>query len=200
MMGERDSRKFDPAMASTLDAAERDVYLPDGAVTDLLELTGAETVLDYGAGTGRISLVLAERLPKGRVVAVDESPEMIVHLSERLASVSNAEVIEITGNAVPLDDGSVDRVLAVNLLHEVRSERALEEMHRLLRPDGFLLVIDWDREGPSEPGPPTHLRYKLQEAIAECEKAGFQVHQPLSDRLPYHFVLRAYRAGRAAMT
>jgi len=183
-----------------LDAAERDAYLPDGAVADLLELTGAETVLDYGAGTGRISLVLAERLPNGRVVAVDESAEMIVHLAERLASVSNAEVIDINGNAVPLDDGSVDRVLALNLLHEVRSERALEEMHRLLRADGFLLVIDWNRDGPSEPGPPTELRYRLQEAIAECEKAGFQVEQPPSDRFPYHFVLRAYPANRAAVT
>lgn len=124
-------------------------------------------MLDYGAGTGRISLVLAERLREGQVVAIDESSEMIVHLAERLASVSNAEVIEINGNAVPLDEGSVDRVLAVNLLHEVRGERALGEIRRLLRPDGFLLVIDWDRDRPSAPGPPTHLCYKLQEAIAE---------------------------------
>jgi ubiquinone/menaquinone biosynthesis C-methylase UbiE len=193
-MSEREARKFDPARASVLDAADRDAYLPDGVVVDLLDLAGGETVVDYGAGTGRVAAAVAARLRTGRVIAVDESPEMIGHLTERLRAIENAEVIEIHGNAVPLDDGSVDRIVAVNLLHEVRGERALGEMRRLLAPDGFVLVVDWDRDRPSEPGPPAHLRYALHEAQQECERAGFAVEQVTAE-LPYHFVLRARPAA-----
>ena len=61
------------------------------------------------------------------------------------------EVLAIASNRVPEPDGGVDRVLAVNLLHEVRGEPALEEMRRLLGPDGLLLVGDWERgRDPSE--------------------------------------------------
>ena len=55
-MPQRDPKKFDPARASTLDAAEREQYLPGGQLVALLELSGAETMLDYGAGTGRLAL------------------------------------------------------------------------------------------------------------------------------------------------
>ena len=193
-MPEREPHKFDPARASVLDAADRDAYLPDGVVVDLLALSGGETVVDYGAGTGRVAAAAAARLPSGRVIAVDESPEMIGHLTERLASVRNAEILEIHHNTVPLEDRSVDRILAVNLLHEVRGEDALQRMLRLLSGQGFVLIVDWDRDRPSEPGPPAHLRYTLQEAIAECEHAGFRVEQ-IAVELPYHFALRAQRAA-----
>ena len=50
-MAERDPKKFDPARASSLDAAEREQYLPGEQLVALLELDGGETVLGYGAGT-----------------------------------------------------------------------------------------------------------------------------------------------------
>lgn len=191
-MPERESRKFDPARAPLLDSAERDAFLPDGTLVDLLELTGTETVLDYGAGSGRVALAAAGRLGDGKVIAVDESPEMLALLRERVADAVNIEVVAIHDNAVPLDDESVDRILAINVLHEVRGENALAEMHRLLSPTGLLLVADWDRERPSPPGPPAHLRYSRSEAAEECAAAGFEV-QPIDAELPYHFVLSARR-------
>ncbi len=47
------------------------------AILDRLELRGDETVLDAGCGSGRVTRLLLERLPRGRVVAVDASPEMV---------------------------------------------------------------------------------------------------------------------------
>jgi len=189
-MTARDPKKFDPARADLLDAPERDAYLPDTALVDLLELAGAETVLDYGAGTGRVALAAAARLPRGRVIAVDESPEMIERLSARAELPPNLEILPISDNIVALAEASVDRIVAVNLLHEVRGENALAEMHRLLAPNGVLLVADWDRARPSEPGPPAHLRYTRAEAIEECAAAGF-VPEAVESALPYHFVVRA---------
>ncbi len=190
----REERKFDPGRAHVLDAPERDAFLPDRAVVEMLALEGGETVVDYGAGTGRVSLAAAASLPHGRVVAVDESPEMVEVLRGRVADAPNVEAAAIEDNAVPLADASADRVLAVNLLHEVRGENALEEMRRLLAPGGFLLVVDWDRDRPAEDGPPARIRYGTEDAIAALAAAGLEAEAIAAD-LPYHFALRARLPG-----
>jgi trans-aconitate 2-methyltransferase len=46
-------------------------------VLDRIELTGDETVLDAGCGTGRVTALIAERVPRGRAIGVDGSPAMI---------------------------------------------------------------------------------------------------------------------------
>lgn len=185
-----ESQKFDPARAHLLDSAERDAFLPDRALVELLEVTGDETVLDYGAGTGRVALAAAAQLPRGRVIAVDENPEMLQRLRARTAQTPQVEVLPVRENRVELPDGIVDRILAINLLHEVRGETALAEMRRLLRPRGRLLVADWNREAPGEPGPPSPLRYSLAEAVDALTAADFDTERPPVD-LPYHFVLVA---------
>src|ERR1700691_1370268 len=53
-------------------------------VVERLELSGDETVLDAGAGTGRVTEMLLERLPRGRVIAVDASRAMCDAARERL--------------------------------------------------------------------------------------------------------------------
>jgi trans-aconitate 2-methyltransferase len=56
-----------------------------------LELRGDETVLDAGCGSGRITQALLERLPRGRVIAVDASASMLNAATERLAAARRAE-------------------------------------------------------------------------------------------------------------
>lgn len=193
------SHKFDPARAEMLDAPDRDRFLPDSVIIDALALEGDETVIDYGAGTGRLTLAAAARLPGGRVVALDESPEMVARLCERVAGApadlrARVQVLQITANEVPLPDASAQRILAVNVLHELRGERALQEMGRLLAKEGSLLVFDWDRDRPDDTGPPAEHRYDRPSAVAELHQAGFSVAE-LELELPYHFALRASHAG-----
>ena len=57
-----------------------------GPVIDRLELQGDERVLDAGCGSGRVTELLAERLPSGRVIALDGSPAMIDAARGRLAA------------------------------------------------------------------------------------------------------------------
>ncbi len=184
-------RKFDPARADQLDAPERDTYLPNAPLLALLELRGGETVLDYGAGTGRLAIAVRTALGAGgRVIAVDENEEMVARLRERIvAAGAQVETTPIESNRVPEPDGAVDRVLAVNLLHEVHGERTLEEMRRLLAPDGLLLVADWERGREPERalGPPDEILYSEQEAAAELERAGFEVERHTGQR--WHFML-----------
>lgn len=196
MSGEpgRKPHKFDPARAEILGHPERQEFLPNGRVLDLLSLDGAETVVDYGAGSGVLTLPLARRVPEGKVHAVDESPEMLRLLSKNLSGgnqSSNVVTHLIEGNQVPLEDGVADRVLAVNLLHEVLGERALGEMRRLLAPNGFLLVADWRGDVESELGPPRSVTLDPEEGLKMLEAAGFEVEHVTDHSFPYHFVLRA---------
>ena len=53
-------------------------------VLQRLDLRGDETVLDAGCGTGRVTALLLERLPRGHVIAVDGAPSMIEQARRRL--------------------------------------------------------------------------------------------------------------------
>lgn len=192
-MSARDPKKFDPSRAHMLDAPERERFLPSAAIVDLLRLEGGETVLDYGAGTGRLTIPISEALKAGgKVIALDESPPMVQRLREAIDGRANAEAILISSNRVPVEDASADRVLAVNLLHEVRGEQALAEMRRLVSEDGAVLVVDWAKGRPRDSGPPDEILYSTEEAIAELQAAGFDV-ESAPIELPFHFALIARR-------
>ena len=155
-------------------------------------------MVDYGAGSGVVTVVVAGRLPEGVVHAIDESPEMVEHLTERLAGtgLQNVVVRLIKDNKVDLEGGSVDRILAVNLLHEVIGEGALSEMRRLLKPDGFLLIADWRSDVSRDTGPPAEVSLSPQEGRALLKEAGFSVAAGDAN-FPYHFVFVARPRIRA---
>jgi trans-aconitate 2-methyltransferase len=65
---------------------------------DRLDLNGDETVLDAGCGSGKVTLMLLERLPRGHVVAVDQAQSMVEHAREALngrATVLQADLTEL---------------------------------------------------------------------------------------------------------
>jgi SAM-dependent methyltransferase len=141
------AEKFDPKHADKLENPERLVELPPSRLVELLRLTGAETVVDFGAGTGVYSLPLAEALPLGRVLAVDEQPELLDRLRAKLAARAGRvePILSIDGRA-PLDDGVAERMLIVNVLHHVDDDPgALAEIGRLLAPGGLLVAAEFAR-------------------------------------------------------
>lgn len=104
---------------------------------DRLALRGDETVLDAGCGSGRVTKMLLERLPKGRVVAVDSAPSMVAEAREALdpgrTSVIEADLAELT-----LDE-SVDAAFSNAVFHWVLDHEALfARLFAALRPGGQL--------------------------------------------------------------
>lgn len=107
------------------------------AVIDRLRLDGDEVVLDAGCGSGRVTWLLAERLPRGRVVAVDASPSM-VELARAALESDRAEVLEAQLTELRLRE-PVDAVFSNAVFHWVADHDALfARLHAALRPGGRL--------------------------------------------------------------
>jgi trans-aconitate 2-methyltransferase len=109
-------------------------------VLDRLPLAGDETVLDAGCGTGRVTELLAERLPHGRVVALDGSAAMIEAARERLAPLGDRIEYVVADLGLPLPvRGPVDAILSTATFHWIPDHVALfTNLAAVLRPGGWL--------------------------------------------------------------
>jgi trans-aconitate 2-methyltransferase len=106
------------------------------AVMDRLHLRGDETVLDAGCGSGRVTRMLVERLPRGRVIGVDASRSMIAKARETLGE----DVELIVSDLLQLElDQPVDAIFSNATFHWILDHRLLfERLHATLRPGGAL--------------------------------------------------------------
>jgi len=112
------------------------------AVLDRLPLVGDERVLDAGCGSGRVTELLAERLPDGHVVALDASTAMIESARERLGAFGDrvTYVVADLGRPLPLTE-SVDAILSTATFHWVPDHDALfANLAAVLRPGGWLVA------------------------------------------------------------
>jgi trans-aconitate 2-methyltransferase len=106
---------------------------------DRLDLRGDETVLDAGCGSGRVTAMLLERLPRGHVVAVDQAPSMVAHARAALPR-DRATVLQASLTQLRLDR-PVDAVFSNAVFHWVADhDRLLERLHAALRPGGRLVA------------------------------------------------------------
>jgi SAM-dependent methyltransferase len=103
------------------------------AAVDWLVPAGASRVLDLGAGTGKLTRLLADRGLE--VVAVEPLAEMREQLSRVLPGV---RVMAGAAERIPADDHSFDAVLVAQAWHWVDARLAVPEVARVLRPGGWL--------------------------------------------------------------
>lgn len=103
------------------------------AVLDRLGLEGGETVLDAGCGSGRTTAIVIERLPEGRVIAVDGSPSMVEEVRSVLRPQDTALVSDLT--KLELDE-EVDAVFSTAVFHWILDHDALFARMRAALKDG----------------------------------------------------------------
>jgi trans-aconitate 2-methyltransferase len=131
-------------MSSDWDAATYDrVSAPQVewalSVLERLPLRGDETVLDAGCGSGRVTRFLLERLPRGRVIAVDSAPSMVAHARTELDP-ERTTVLQASLTELVLDK-PVDAAFSNAVFHWIGDHDALfARLHAALRPGGLLVA------------------------------------------------------------
>ena len=112
-----------------------------GVVLDRLPLVGNECVLDAGCGSGRVTELLCQRLPAGRVIALDRSAAMVAEAQRRLAPFGEAVSILRADLATPLPLRRVDAVFSTATFHWIHDHEALfAHLAAVLRPGGRLVA------------------------------------------------------------
>lgn len=143
---------------------------------------GGEVVLDVGAGSGYFSLPVAKQLDKGKMICLDLSEEMLDRL-ERMAEKSGVrnrmEILKGDASFIPLDNESVDLVVSHGVFHELSNPEAiLQEMMRVLKPEGWVVVTDFrdtwigKRIGAAHRGG-EHGAFSIRELQSLFGKVGF---------------------------
>lgn len=123
------------------------------AVVERIDPQPGEQVVDIGAGLGAGTSRAAAK--GAQVIAVEPTPFLRRLLSaRRLLSRrrANIEVVDGAAERIPVADGSIDAIWAVNTMHHwVEIERGVAEIARALRPTGRVLLVDEDFTDPSHP-------------------------------------------------
>ena len=146
------SQEFFRTAAGQWDSVREELFGAHPEFPALLALLDPTWVVgDLGCGTGQLAEELAPYV--ARVVAVDESPDMLEAAHRRLETVERGEVEVRDGRleALPVEDAELDVALFSLVLHYVpEPQRALQEAARTLRPGGRVLVIDMVAHGREE--------------------------------------------------
>jgi 2-polyprenyl-3-methyl-5-hydroxy-6-metoxy-1,4-benzoquinol methylase len=186
--GARQPERFDPARAALLDDPARFEYLPPDEVFAMLTAPSGGRVVDFGTGTGVYAIELARRRPDLEVIALDEQREMLDLLRAKPAAKALANLTAVHTAEIARLSGTADRVLALNVLHEVGDE-PLRTMAALLKPGGLVLVIDWNAGVERPVGPPRDHVYTASEARERMERMGLRIAR--EGIFKYHYALVA---------
>ena len=177
--------------ADWLDRSERvQEEEPDEAL-NALKLAPGSVVADVGAGSGYMTVRMAQRVgPTGKVYANDIQPQMLDILRQRLAreKVTNVELVLGTMDDPKLPANSIDLILMVDVYHEfAQPQPMLRKMRDSLKTGGQLVLLEYRKEDPSIPIRPDH-KMSVAEAKMEVEAEGFTLAR-VDERLPRQHIL-----------
>ena len=151
---------------------------------EALDLVPGSRTLEIGCGGGQLAANIAPSLgEKGKYVGLDASDEQLEAARAAYADIPNAEFVRGDATSLPFEDGSFDRVVAVNTLEYVPDTGAvLSEIRRVLNAGGRMVNISvlwdhWQLHGADQ---------ELTEHLLDVFRAHCH-HQMLPLELPAHF-------------
>ncbi len=155
---------------------------------DLVSLQPGEKVLDVGCGTGSLVIAARRRVgPSGAVTGIDPAPEMIARARKKATRAGadvrfEAAVIE----SLPFGNDEFDVVLSSLMIHHLPKRiraAGFAELHRVLKPSGRFLAVDFKPPTGAVGRFLTHVglghgmaRNEIRNNIPLLEAAGFRVH------------------------
>lgn len=150
---------------------------------------------DFGAGSGHFSKMLAQAVgTSGRVFAIDLNEGLLCRVDREAKALGHANIEIVCWNmendAPPLEASSLDAGLISNTLFQIeQKEKALQNVRRLLKPAGMLLVTDWAGSF-NNLGPTQEQVFPEREARELLAQHGFIVEKVVPAGF-YHYALIA---------
>jgi ubiquinone/menaquinone biosynthesis C-methylase UbiE len=160
----------------------RHVFSP-AKVLDKVGIAAGMSVLELGPGPGFFTVESAQRVYSsegvGKLYCLDIEPAMISRVKKKIFNKSpeNVELMVGNGECLPYKNGSFDLAYMVTVLGEIPDKiRALQELYRVIRPDGVLSISEY------LPDPDYPLR---RTTIAWARRAGFEPFEEFGNFFAY---------------
>jgi ubiquinone/menaquinone biosynthesis C-methylase UbiE len=174
-----------------LEDPKRDAYQKPHEVLTALNIKPGEVIADIGAGSGYFTFRLAHFVgAKGKVYAVDVSPDMIRYINRRIRETKTTNVVALLADPDDplLPDGSVNRFFFSESWHHIDSQtKYLALIKKMLKPGGEVVMIDFHKKDLPV-GPPLQMKIAREDLIKQMETNGFRLTKEHTF-LPYQYFL-----------
>lgn len=153
---------------------------------DLARVTPGEKVLDVGCGTGTLAIAAKRRVgDAGTVDGIDASVEMIERARKKAKRAHFDAVFRVAfAESTPFETSRFDVVLSTVMLHHLPRDtraQAIQEMRRVIKPDGRVLIVDFGKQTTEHRGLMSHFhqhgRVSMTDLTALVEKASLNVRE-----------------------
>ncbi|HOC77974.1 MAG TPA: methyltransferase domain-containing protein [Methanofastidiosum sp.] len=172
------AHKFNVKDMQKLDSPERRKILPPEETLIKIGLNKNQIFIDIGCGIGYFSIPASKIVGhEGKVFALDTSKEMIEELRIRILKnkITNIDTIISDPYHFHIDSNTGTFSFMANVLHEVEDKISfLKETNRILKKDGTLCIIEWQKK-LTERGPPLEERISESEIKELMDKTNFKM-------------------------
>ncbi len=155
-------------------------------ILESVDLDGSMQALEFGCGTGLVSMFLCEKV--GSILAVDSSEGMIEQLNKKIENGQlknvEAKAADICGDEI---QGRFDLIYSSMVMHHIEDYKVvLGKLHKLTRSGGYLAVADLDYEGGEfhKDTKVWHNGFHREEFVEALKEAGYE---PLEDKTAFTF-------------
>ncbi|HXK27402.1 MAG TPA: methyltransferase domain-containing protein [Candidatus Binatia bacterium] len=166
------------AYIGTLEDPKRDAYQKPHEVVHALNLKSGEVIADIGAGSGYFTFHLARHVgDKGKVYAVDVSPDMILHINRRIRELKANNIVTLLADPDDplLPDRSVNRFFFSDPWHHIENQtKYLSLMKKMLKPGGEVVMIDFHKKDLPV-GPPMNMKIAREDLIKQLDGNGYRL-------------------------
>ena len=169
--------------------------MPDDVVANM-GLESDHVVADIGAGSGYFSFRIADRVPSGKVLAVDIQPEMLQLIERQKTDTGVANIEGVLGQIdnPNLAPNSIDAAIMVDAYHEFSHPfEMINGIYDALRPGGRIFLLEYRGEDDSVPIRPLH-KMTEEQVVKEMSVFGLEWTETL-DFLPWQHMMVFTKEG-----
>lgn len=170
------------------DSQTREEWQKTSHIMQTLDLQAGEIIADVGAGTGYFSNIFAQRLPDGKVYAIDCEPNMIAYMDKRFNEAQQTNIHTILSQPTdPCIPAEVNTVFLANTYRFIQHRQAFLQ-HIFEQTEANTRYVFVDFKG-------ANARVSPQMAIDEIQDAGFSVVDFDTNGCPDHYILTFKKAN-----